>query len=74
MPDERIRLEIGFEGGQVMGVQVTAEDADRLQRQLGSGTDGTVELGVDDGSCLVVLSHGLYVKRYARETRVGFRA
>ena len=28
MADERIRLEIGFEGGQVMGVQVTPEDAD----------------------------------------------
>ena len=74
MPDERIRLEIGFEGGQVMGVQVPAQDADRLERHLGSGGDGTVELAVEDGSCLVVLSHVLYVKRYARESRVGFGA
>ena len=44
MADERVRLEIGFEGGQVMGVMVPSEEAERLERHLASGGDGTVEL------------------------------
>ncbi len=72
MADVQVRLEIGFEGGQVMGVMVPSEEAERLERHLASGGDGTVELTVEDGSCIVVLSHVLYVKRYARESRVGF--
>jgi len=70
--DERIRIEIGFEGGQVMGAQVPAADAERLERDLATGGDGTVELDVEDGRCVVVLARVLYVKRYARESRVGF--
>lgn len=72
MADDRVRIEIGFEGGQIMGLQTPQEDAERLERHLASGGDGTVELGMEDGRCIVVLSRVLYIKRYARESRVGF--
>ncbi len=72
MADERIRIEIGFEGGQIMGAQVPVADAERLERQLASGGVGTVELDVEDGRVLVVLAHVLYVKRFSKESRVGF--
>ena len=72
MADERIRIEIGFEGGQIMGTQVPVADAERLERQLASGGVGTVELDVEDGRIVVVLAHVLYVKRFSKESRVGF--
>jgi hypothetical protein len=70
--NDRIRIEIGFEGGQIMGAHVPAEDADRLERHLSSGVDGAVEIGVEDGRCVIVLSRVLYFKRFAKESRVGF--
>ena len=72
MADERIRVELGFEGGQIMGAQVPVADAERLERQLASGGVGTVELDVEDGRIVVVLAHVLYVKRFSKESRVGF--
>jgi len=72
MADERIRIELGFEGGQIMGAQVPVADAERLERQLASGGVGTVELDVEDGRIVVVLARVLYVKRFSKESRVGF--
>ena len=72
MTSERVRIQIGFEGGETMGAQVSVEDAERLRRQLSAGGDGTVELEVEDGRCLVVLARVLYVKRFSKESRVGF--
>jgi len=69
---DRVRIEIGFEGGQIMGAQVPADDAERLERHLAAGGNGTVELGLEDGRCVVVLSRVLYFKRFAKESRVGF--
>ncbi len=71
---ERIRLQIGFEGGTIMSAYVDPEEADRLERHLASGGDGTVELGDEDGRLIVVLPRVLFVKRYSRESRVGFGA
>ena len=72
MADERVRVEIGFEGGTILAAQVPAGDADALQRKLEAGGDGTVEVAFEDGRCVVVCSRVLYLKRFARESRVGF--
>lgn len=72
MADERIRIELGFEGGQIMGAQVPVADAEQLERQLASGGAGTVELDVEDGRIVVVLAHVLYAKRFSKGSRVGF--
>jgi hypothetical protein len=72
--DERIQIEVGFSGTQIMIARVTAASADALERGLRSGADGVVELDAEDGSYLVALAKVVYVKRFARESRVGFGA
>jgi hypothetical protein len=71
---ERVRIEIGFEGGQVMSALVEAGDADRLEHALGGKDDGALALDVEDGRYVVALRRIVYVKRFAREGRVGFGA
>ncbi len=66
------RVEIGFQGGDVLSVRVPVEDADALDAALRARDDAVCELRGEDGRFLVVLSQVLYVKRYAREARVGF--
>jgi hypothetical protein len=69
---ERVRIEIGFEGGQIMSAQVAAADADRLEQALGGDDGGALALNVDDGRYTVALRRVVYVKRFSREGRVGF--
>jgi hypothetical protein len=66
------RVEIGFQSGDVLSVRVPAEDADALEAALRTREDAVCELRGEDGRFLVVLGQVLYVKRYAREARVGF--
>lgn len=69
---DQVRIEIGFDGGQIMSALVDGESADQLEQALGSGADGSLALDVEDGRYTVVLRRILYVKRFAREGRVGF--
>lgn len=71
---ERVRIEIGFDGGLAMSALVEAEAIDRLEQALASGQDGSLSLDVEDGRYVVVLRRVAYVKRFAREGRVGFGA
>jgi hypothetical protein len=71
---ERIRIEIAFDGGQITSALVEAETADRLEQALASGDEGSLALDVDDGRYTVALRRVVYVKRFAREGRVGFGA
>jgi hypothetical protein len=70
--DDLIRVEIGFAGGQILSWLVTSDSADALDRNLGAGASGTLALDAQEGTITVVLDRVLYVKRYAREPRVGF--
>jgi hypothetical protein len=72
MNDDRVRIEIGFEGGQFLRAQVSSEDADRLERHLGSGSGGVIDLADEDGKLTVALAHVLYLKRFAKESSIGF--
>ena len=67
-----VRVEIGFQGGDVLAMRAPVEDADALDAALKARDDAVCELRGEDGRFLVVLSQVLYVKRYAREARVGF--
>ena len=69
---DRVRIEIGFDGGQVMIAVVEAAAADRLEQALASGEDGSLGLDVEDGRYTVALRRIVYVKRFARDGRVGF--
>ncbi len=69
---ESIRIEIAFGGGQIMAATVTPQTADELESALADGRDGTYALDASEGRYSVVLPHVVYVKRFARESRVGF--
>jgi hypothetical protein len=70
--EERIQLEIGFEGGQIVGAIVVPAAADALREALARGTDGTFELEAEDGTYLVPLRKVVYAKRFSRDNRIGF--
>jgi hypothetical protein len=70
--DGFVRIEIGLDGGQILGALVSPASADALERGLSAGTIGAIELEAQDGTIQLVLSRVLYAKRFAREGRVGF--
>ena len=72
MADDFVRVEIGFAGGQILSWLLKPDSADALDRKLGAGGSGTLELEAQEGTVTLVLDRVQYVKRYAREARVGF--
>jgi hypothetical protein len=70
-PDS-VRVELCFDGGQILGATVTVKGADELERALATSQDGTLMLDASDGRFTIVLGQVVYMKRYARESRVGF--
>jgi hypothetical protein len=68
------RIEVGFEGSQIMSALVTAKAADELETALSNGRDGTLALDAEDGRYTVALARVVYLKRFAREGRLGFGA
>jgi hypothetical protein len=70
---ERIRIEIAFEGTQVLNVYVPASTADDLDRALGGAHD-SLSFEAEDGRYTVSIPKIVYVKRFGRESRVGFGA
>jgi hypothetical protein len=77
---ERVRIEIAFDGGQIMSALVALASANALEEALGSaelraGTgEAALSLDAEDGRYTIALQRVVYVKRYARESRVGFGA
>jgi hypothetical protein len=78
--NERVRIEIAFDGGQIMGALVTPASADALEEALGSADlragagDAALSLDAEDGRYTIALQRVVYVKRFARESKVGFGA
>ena len=72
--NERIRLEIAFDGQQVLSVLVPVQTAEDLDRALAGDHDSAYSFEADDGRYTVHLRRVVYVKRFARESRVGFGA
>jgi hypothetical protein len=70
--DESVRIELAFEGGQVFAANVSAEGADALERAVAASSQGTFQLDTDDGRISVAVPRLVYLKRFARESRVGF--
>lgn len=72
MAEDRVRIEIGFDGGQIMGAIVETDTVDELERSLGQSGDGTFAIESEDGRYTISLRRIVYVKRFTREGRVGF--
>ena len=74
MADERVRVELGFAGGQIVSAFVDPRSADSLAAALsgGSGSAPVVVLETEDGPLHVVVSQIAYYQRIVRAGRVGF--
>ena len=74
MSEERVRVEFGFAGGQVVSTFVEPRSADALEAALGggSGSAPVVVLETEDGPLHVIVAQIAYYKRIARAGRVGF--
>jgi hypothetical protein len=70
---DRVRIEVAFDGGLIISAVVPADGADRLEAALGA-QEGSFPIDAEDGTYTVVLRRVVYVKRFAREGRVGFGA
>jgi hypothetical protein len=77
---DRVRIEIAFDGGQIMSALVAVSSADALEQALGAadlraGTgEAALSLEAEDGRYTIALQRVVYVKRFLRESRVGFGA
>lgn len=70
----RVKIEIGFQGGQVIGTFVTQESADQLERALHEDGSRVVVLDTDEGPYHVVVPEVAYLRRFNRSSHVGFTA
>jgi hypothetical protein len=70
--DDRVRVEIGFQGGQVIGGFVDAASAEELQRALHEDGPRVIVLDTEDGAYHVVVPSVSYFRRFNRSSRVGF--
>jgi len=67
------RIDIGFQGGQVLPVRVTQEAHDAFRKALSdSGSDRWFELETQDSDIHIDLSQVVYVRLDTDEHRVGF--
>jgi hypothetical protein len=69
---ESVRIELAFEGGQIIAANVTPDTADGLERAVAATSQGTIQLDTDDGRLSVAVPRLVYVKRFARDAKVGF--
>ena len=67
----RVRLDIAFEGGQIVGGTVTEEQADGFRKAL-AGDEAVFDLETEDGTYVVALRKVVYVRRTSREMHIGF--
>jgi hypothetical protein len=71
--NDRIRLEIAFDGNQVLNLYVPQATAEDLDRALGGGQE-SLSFEAEDGRYTIAVHKVVFVKRFARESRVGFGA
>lgn len=69
---EAQRIEIGFEGGQVIATRLSAEDLKDLRAGLEQG--GWYDLPTEDGTIALYLGKVAFVRVESGEHRVGFGA
>jgi hypothetical protein len=70
--NERVRVEVGFQGGQVVGGFVEPGSAEELERALHTDGPRVVVLQTEDGPYHVVVPTVAYFRRFNRASRVGF--
>ena len=71
MADTPRRIDIGFQGGQVLPVRVSQEEFDRFRKAL-SDSEGWFDLTTQDSEVHLDLSQVVYARLDTEEHRVGF--
>jgi hypothetical protein len=71
---DNVRIELGFEGGQILSALVPPQAAEELERALDSGNEGAYGIDGEGVRYTIILRRVDYMKRFAREARVGFGA
>lgn len=69
MPDAQ-RVEVGFEGGQVISVRLTDAELDNLRKQLEKG--GWYDVKTEEGVLSLYLGKVAFLRIDSGEHRVGF--
>jgi hypothetical protein len=69
-----LRISVGFQGGQVLGLRVAAKELANLERALEKDSDRWYELPVEDGTVRLDLRTVVYLRTESDELRVGFGA
>jgi hypothetical protein len=73
MADEVKRIDIGFQGGQVLPVRVKTDEYESLRTALGNEkADRWFELKTEDSEVALDLAQIVYVRLDTEEHRVGF--
>ncbi|HYC82723.1 MAG TPA: hypothetical protein VEB65_13095 [Solirubrobacterales bacterium] len=67
---EAQRVEIGFEGGQVISARITEDDLKDLRQQLERG--GWHDLPTEDGTVAIYLGKVAFLRVGTHSSRVGF--
>jgi hypothetical protein len=68
----RVRVEIGFDGGHALSLLAERDGVEKLERAMADGKEQPVVLESQEGSYTIALRKVTYVKRFARESKVGF--
>jgi hypothetical protein len=69
--NDRVRLEIAFDGNQFLNVYVPLATAEDIDTAL-AGAHDSLSFEAEDGRYTINASKVVFVKRLARESRVGF--
>ncbi|HEX2045915.1 MAG TPA: hypothetical protein VHF23_09830 [Gaiellaceae bacterium] len=69
--NDRVRVQVAFEGGQIVAALVSRAAAEGLAAALGN-EEPVFHLETEDGTYLLALGKVVYVKRSSRETHIGF--
>lgn len=69
---EHVRVEIAFDGGQTISLEVSGVDGDALEEGLESGREDAISVEAEGGRYTINLRRVVYLKRFERESRVGF--
>lgn len=73
MPEDVKRIDIGFQGGQVLPARVKTEEYDGLRRALGDErAKRWFELKTQDSEVAIDLAQVVYIRLDTEEHRVGF--
>ena len=65
------RMEIGFDGGQVIAVRLTTDQLNELRRSLDAG-GGWYDVSTEDGDLALDLRKVVFLRTKSADHRIGF--